>query len=63
VGQQALRTTQFGTFSRGFAASVLEADADYRFCLSENAQPAVKLELPNGQTVTCQQVENHIRCE
>jgi len=63
VSQQALRTTQFGTFSRGFAASVLEADADYRFCLTENAAPAVKLELPNGQTATCQQIENHIRCE
>ncbi len=60
--QEALRTTPSGNLSTGFGPSVTNANAAYSFCLNERVPPPVQLELPNGQAVTCQQVENHVHC-
>ena len=63
VRQQTLRTLPSGAFSRGLGTAVLDAEAAYRLCLSEHLPSPVKLELPSGQSVTCEQIENHIRCD
>jgi hypothetical protein len=60
--QDALRTTPSGNLAGGFGTSWVNADAAYQFCLNERAPPPVQLELPNGQAVTCEQIENHVHC-
>ena len=44
------------------AAPVPDEEASYRTCLSSRPPSPVQLELPSGQTVTCQQIETHIHC-
>ena len=62
VKQQALRATPSGAFSGGFGSSVANADAAYQQCLDERVPAPVQLDLPSGQIVTCQQIENHVKC-
>lgn len=50
------------TFPSGFRGQLTNPDPDYRLCLSEHVPPPVQLELPSGQTVTCQQIESHVHC-
>ena len=62
VRQQLLRPTPLGTFSSGFGTAVADANAAYRLCLNDHVPSPVQLELPSGQTVTCQQIDADLYC-